>query len=81
MIQYKNLCLSCIFDHHIKDFKSNNKLCCQPKLLPVANKINKSRHKSSLNDRVFSFLLTFLVFVGFFHVSFDIGNGLSKLVS
>ena len=67
--------------------KFNKKLYSKSKLLPVANKINQCRYKSSLNDfylflsrkfkfgrtsnvnhRVFLFLLTFVVIVGFFPV-------------
>ena len=43
--------------------KFNKKLYRQSKLLPAANKFNKSRYKSSFNDCAFSFLLTFLVFL------------------
>ena len=52
----------------------NKKLYRQSKLLPV----NKSRDKSSLNDCAVSFLLTFL---GFFRISFDIGDVSNKLVT
>ena len=61
--------------------KFNKKPYCQSKLLPVTNKFNKSRYKPSFNDCAFSFLLTFVVFVGFFPVSFDIGDVSSQLVS
>ena len=61
--------------------KFNKKLYRQSKLLPVANKFNKIRHTPSLNDCAFSLLLTFLVSVGFFPVSFDSGDGSSQLVS
>ena len=57
--------------------KFNKKLYCQSKLLPVANKFNKSRYKSSLSDGAFLFLF----FVGFFPVWFDIGDVSNQLVS
>ena len=50
-------------------------------LRTVANKLNKSRYKSSLNNCAFLFLLTFLVFCWFFPVLFDIGNVSNQLVS
>ena len=62
--------------------KFNKKLYRQSNLLPVANKFNKSRCKSSFNDCAFSCLFTFLVFfLGFFPISFDIGDVSSQLVN
>ena len=50
--------------------KFNKKLHRQSKLLPVANKFNKIRYKSSFNDRAFSFMLAFLVFFCWFFARF-----------
>ena len=63
--------------------KFDKKLYHQSKLLPVANKFNKSRYESFSNNCAFLFLLTFLFFRWFLSrfISRDIGEVSNQLVS
>ena len=63
IIQYKIRVYIAFLIARLQISKFSKKLYRQSKLLLVANKFNKSRYKSSLNDCAFSFPLTFLFFL------------------